>query len=55
MGGVGGLMGKLPGMGQMKEQISGDVAEKEFRRLEAMINSMTRKERRFPAVSKGLT
>jgi signal recognition particle subunit SRP54 len=53
MGGVGGLMGKLPGMGQMKEQISGDVAEKEFRRLEAMINSMTRKERRFPAVIKG--
>ncbi len=53
MGGVGGLMGKLPGMGQMKDQISGDVAEKEFRRLEAMINSMTRQERRFPAVIKG--
>ncbi len=53
MGGVGGLMGKLPGMSQMKEQISGDVAEKEFRRLEAMINSMTRQERRFPAVIKG--
>ncbi len=53
MGGVGGLMGKLPGMGQMKEQISGDVAEKEFRRLEAIINSMTRQERRFPAVIKG--
>jgi signal recognition particle subunit SRP54 len=40
-------------MGQMKEQISGDVAEKEFRRLEAIINSMTRQERRFPAVIKG--
>lgn len=53
MGGVGGLMGKLPGMGQMKDQISGDVAEKEFKRLEAMINSMTRQERRFPAVIKG--
>lgn len=53
MGGVGGLMGKLPGMSQMKDQISGDVAEKEFRRLEAMINSMTRQERRFPAVIKG--
>ncbi len=53
MGGVGGLMGKLPGMGQMKDQISGDVAEKEFKRLEAMINSMTRKERHFPAVIKG--
>ncbi len=37
----------------MKEQISGDVAHDDFRRLEAMINSMTRKERRFPAVIKG--
>ncbi|GKT12465.1 MAG: signal recognition particle subunit SRP54 [Thiomicrorhabdus sp.] len=53
MGGVGGLMGKLPGMSQMKDQISGDVAEKEFKRLEAIINSMTRKERMFPAVIKG--
>ena len=53
MGGVGGLMGKLPGMSQMKDQISGDVAEREFKRLEAMINSMTRQERRFPAVIKG--
>lgn len=53
MGGVGGLMGKLPGMSQMKDQISGDVAEKEFKRLESMINSMTRQERRFPAVIKG--
>jgi signal recognition particle subunit SRP54 len=53
MGGVGGLMGKLPGMSQMKDQISGDVAEKEFKRLEAMIHSMTRQERRFPAVIKG--
>jgi len=53
MGGVGGLMGKMPGMGQMKDQISEDVAEKEFRRLEAIIHSMTRKERMFPAVIKG--
>lgn len=53
MGGVGGLMGKLPGMGQLKDQVNGDVAEKEFKRLEAMIHSMTRKERQFPAVIKG--
>ena len=53
MGGVGGLMGKLPGMGQIKDQLDGDVAQKEFRRLEAIINSMTKKERQFPAVIKG--
>lgn len=53
MGGVGGLMGKLPGMSKIKDQVSGDVAEKEFKRLEAIIQSMTRKERMFPAVIKG--
>ncbi len=53
MGGVGGLMGKLPGMGQLKDQLDGDVAQKEFKRLEAIIHSMTRKERQFPAVIKG--
>lgn len=53
MGGVGGLMGKLPGMGQLKDQLDGDAAQKEFRRLEAIINSMTIKERQFPAVIKG--
>lgn len=53
MGGVGGLLGKLPGMGQLKGQIDGDHAEKEFRRLEAIIKSMTRQERTFPTVIKG--
>jgi len=53
MGGVGGLMGKLPGMGQLKGQVDEDVAAKEFKRLEAIIHSMTRKERQFPAVIKG--
>jgi len=53
MGGVGGLMGKLPGMGQLKGQLDNDKAEGEFRRLEAIINSMTKHERAFPAVIKG--
>lgn len=53
MGGVGGLMGKLPGMDQLKGQVDGDKAEKEFKRLEAIIYSMTKQERRFPAVIKG--
>ena len=53
MGGVGGLLGKLPGMSQLKGQMNGDQAEKDFRRLEAMIHSMTRQERAFPTVIKG--
>lgn len=53
MGGVGGLLGKLPGMGQLKGQVNSEQAEKEFRRLEAIIHSMTKKERAFPAVIKG--
>lgn len=53
MGGIGGLMGKLPGMGQVKEQMASGVAEKEFKRLEAIINSMTAQERAHPALLKG--
>ncbi|QKI89724.1 signal recognition particle protein [Thiomicrorhabdus xiamenensis] len=53
MGGIGGMLGKLPGMGQLKGQVDNDMAEKEFRRLAAIIHSMTPQERRFPAVIKG--
>jgi signal recognition particle subunit SRP54 len=53
MGGIGGLMGKLPGMGQVKNQLQDGVAEKEFKRLEAIINSMTPHERTHPALLKG--
>lgn len=53
MGGIGGLMGKLPGMGQMANQVDPAVAEKEFKRMEAIINSMTPQERRHPAIIKG--
>lgn len=53
MGGIGGLIGKLPGMGQVKNQLNEGAAEKEFKRLEAIINSMTRQERAHPALLKG--
>lgn len=53
MGGVGGLMGKLPGMGQLKDQVNQGVMEKDFKRLEAIIYSMTRQERAHPAIIKG--
>jgi signal recognition particle subunit SRP54 len=53
MGGVGGLMGKLPGMGQLKDKVDENVVEKDFKRLEAIIYSMTPQERSHPAIIKG--
>ena len=53
MGGVGGLMGKMPGMAQMKDKINDEVVAKDFKRLEAIIYSMTRQERAHPAIIKG--
>ena len=52
MGGLGSLMGKLPGMPNM-EQMKQQVDEKQFSRTVAIINSMTPKERSFPALIKG--
>jgi len=52
MGGLGGLMDKLPGMPNM-EQIKGQVDDRQVKRMIAIINSMTPKERSFPAIIKG--
>jgi signal recognition particle subunit SRP54 len=49
MGGIAGLMDKLPGMGgKLPAGFSDEVQNKQLKRLEAMINSMTPQERRFP-------
>lgn len=53
MGGMGSLLEKLPGMGQMAELAQNRNAEKEFGKLEAMINSMTPFERRKPDLING--
>lgn len=53
MGGLGGMLGKLPGMNQLKGQVNEDAMGKEFKRLEAIIYSMTPKERAFPGLIKG--
>lgn len=53
MGGVMGLLDKLPGMGNITSQAKNMVDDKLFIRMEAMINSMTVKERRFPHVING--
>ena len=53
MGGIQSLMEKLPGMGQISEQVKGKVTGKEVPRMIAIINSMTLKERRNPALLNG--
>ncbi|MDR7134145.1 signal recognition particle subunit SRP54 [Lysobacter niastensis] len=53
MGGLHGLMDKLPGMGQIPDAVKNQVTGKEVPRMVAIINSMTRKERRNPALLNG--
>jgi signal recognition particle subunit SRP54 len=49
MGGVGGLMGMIPGLGKMKKQIDeSGVDDRMIIRQEAIISSMTKQERRYP-------
>ncbi len=49
MGGMQGLMGMMPGMGKMAKQMDGaGLDDKMLRRQIALINSMTKKERRAP-------
>ncbi|MDH5830071.1 signal recognition particle protein [Luteimonas sp. M1R5S18] len=54
MGGIGSLMEKLPGLGQVPEHLKQQVQQgKEVPRMIAIINSMTKKERRNPALLNG--
>ncbi|MEW8310470.1 MAG: signal recognition particle protein, partial [gamma proteobacterium symbiont of Stewartia floridana] len=53
MGGMSGLLDKLPGMGELPDHVKNQVDDKQVSRLIAIINSMTPHERAFPAVIKG--
>jgi signal recognition particle subunit SRP54 len=53
MGGLHGLMDKLPGMGQVPAHLKDQITGKEVPRMIAIINSMTKKERRNPALLNG--
>ena len=46
LGSMEQILGMLPGMGMMKELKKMQIDEKEFVRMEAIINSMTKEERR---------
>lgn len=53
MGGMMGLMNKMPGMGKMAGQMQGQMDDKVTIRMEAIISSMTPHEREYPDVLKG--
>jgi len=53
MGGLGGLMEKIPGMSSLPQAARAQVGGAETGRLIAIINSMTPGERAFPGVIKG--
>lgn len=48
MGGVMGIMSKLPGINQLPQNVKDQFNDGRLVEIEAMINSMTPKERRFP-------
>jgi hypothetical protein len=53
MGGLGGLMGMMPGIAKMKNQIAAaNLDDKVVKRQVAVIDSMTREERKNPDVLK---
>jgi signal recognition particle subunit SRP54 len=53
MGGIGSLLDKMPGMGNIPAAAKQQVNDKELAKLEAIINSMTKKERQKPEIIKG--
>lgn len=48
MGGIGSLLEKLPGTERLPDEVKNQVNDKQMRRLEAIICSMTPQERHFP-------
>src|SRR3990167_3217220 len=48
MGGMMSIVNKLPGINQLPQQVKDQFNDKKLVEIEAIINSMTHKERRFP-------
>jgi len=53
MGGVSAMLDKLPGVGNVSQEMRDKVNDKALARQIAVINSMTKQERRFPDLIKG--
>lgn len=54
MGGMQSLLARLPGMGQLPKGVSAFMDDKLLVKMQAIIQSMTAKERRFPNLINGL-
>ena len=48
MGGIQSMLSKMPGIGQLPSHLTQQVDENQIKRIRHMINSMTKKEKRFP-------
>ncbi len=53
MGPLSQLLELIPGMGQLTKQVSPEMTNQQFKAVEAIINSMTKEERRNPSVIHG--
>ena len=53
MGGIGSMLGKLPGVGAIPDDVKAQVDGKMTAHMEAIINSMTLQERKHPEIIKG--
>ncbi|MBQ0724427.1 MAG: signal recognition particle protein, partial [Cycloclasticus sp.] len=53
MGGMNAMMDKIPGMSNVPQAVKSQVNDKDLSRQVALINSMTKKERVFPALING--
>lgn len=50
MGGLGAILGMMPGMGVSRDELEGAIDEKQLARLEAIVLSMTPQERSNPKI-----
>lgn len=50
LGSISSLLGMIPGMGKLKMNLPEELADKQMGRIEAIVNSMTRKERKTPSI-----
>ncbi len=53
MGGMSSMLDKLPGVGGLPDQVKGQMDDRQLGRIDAIIGSMTAKERSFPNVING--
>jgi signal recognition particle subunit SRP54 len=53
MGGIAGILDKLPGFARIPEQVKGQVNDREIKRMIAIVDSMTPRERRRPEILNG--